>query len=155
MKGSVKKRQVSRSPQVSTPSQVLPYAVIHLDPDTVSQASHNDFRQGKLDLRSLLQTSNEACLSLNNILIAWRLAMNGVTWPGMTRVSEPFSALIKTSPGENRDPFTTGKAVVALDAIAKGCGLRLTPFARGNHRPSLPGLITTQRYMYFSRLIDR
>ena len=141
MKGSVKKRQVSRSPQVSTPSQVLPYAVIHLDPDTVSQASHNDFRQGKLDLRSLLQTSNEACLSLNNILIAWRLAMNGVTWPGMTRVSEPGWASTKTSPAEDRDLFKTGKTVAALDAIAGGCGLRLTLSAPGSHRPSLSGLL--------------
>ena len=92
---------------------------------------------------------------INLLIIARRLATNGMTWPGMTRVSEPFSALIKTSPGENRDPFKTGKAVVALDAIAKGCGLRLTPFARGNHRPSLPGLITTQIYIYICTCISK
>ena len=67
--------------------------------------------------------------------------MNGVTWPGMTRVSEPGWASTKTSPAEDRDLFKTGKTVAALDAIAGGCGLRLTLSAPGSHRPSLSGLL--------------
>ena len=67
--------------------------------------------------------------------------MPGVTWLGVTRVWEPGSASIRTSPEEDRDQFTTGKAVAALDAIVGGCGLRLTLSARGSHRRSFSGLL--------------
>ena len=65
--------------------------------------------------------------------------MNGLTWPKMTELG---SASIKTSPVEDRVDrvedriATTGKAVAALDANARGFGLHLTLSALGNRQPS-------------------